>query len=297
MRVCVVENDDIAFTGIHATLRNTSVEVVRICGADALRPGDIVIQGSGPLVLTDPMSSRIEIVGQADDDGLIAALERSDFVLERPFDPARLVELVQDIAQAEIPLRRIPFFVAPECWRELKAIADRPNATSRDYAVAVSRDLGLSLLIFRLAGSVSSPHYYPTISGSIVRIGPERLTRLLRKEALGELVSSRTMPEAHVWQVHVLKLAEVARAYIPDELLAAIAYIVTILSVLPDLLQVSIPASRLVQLLHGPTIWVECLQELEDGDIERPIPAAIYAAEHRLARRTRSAVFNLRSAG
>jgi len=298
MRICIIESDDLSFAGLAAYLHDLENELVRVQSIDEIDPTDLVIQGIGDVVCSPPECVRIELVGQANDARLCKAIQRSDVVLEQPFEPERMRYLVKEMLANPIRIRSISREVDASKWVEFCLAATSKEVDASELAYVISRDVGLFVTTLRLAGSVASPQFFfPTITGAVQRIGVERLLRLIRSGAFETLIRVRGDDGSDVEMSKVFKVSECSRAFVPDPLLAAVAYIVPIIRALPYRAGLPVAPSKLIRLLNGPETWANTLQDLEDGHLERPIAAAVHAAEYRTYTRLRTATYILRKAG
>lgn len=291
MRIGVIEQDEQLYQGMRTSLaaHGSVSRVAREEDAEAL---DVIIQGDGDLLgLATP---RIEIVGQADDARLCEALSRGSTVLERPFLPERLSELVHWVRTNPTMFQGWSPSTHPDNFGKLRIIS-LAGAEARDIAQVVSRDLGLLWITIRLAGAISATvSTSPTLTGLIQRIGSGRFNRLVQNGYLEPLLrlSSEPLPPSTTQEI---KIAECARAYLHDPVYAALAYILPLTRAIAREYQLG--TVELLTGVGGPNVWVQAYEALVRKEVGNPVVAAILAAEYRNTGRIQTATYHLKRAG
>ncbi|QED28630.1 hypothetical protein FRD01_15585 [Microvenator marinus] len=292
MRIGVIERDEQLYQGIRTNLA-TIGSVSRVEQGEDARGLDVVVQGDGPEVdLAN--TPRIEIVSQADDARLCEALRRGSAVLERPFLPERLAELVHWVARNPTVFQSWCPSTQPENFEQLQHMS-LAGAEARDIAQVVSRDLGLFWTTLRLAGAISGTlSTFPTLTGAIQRIGSGRFNRLVQNGYIESLLTLSTDPVPQSTS-RQMKTAECARAYLHDPVYSALAYIIPITRAVARELQID--TVELLQGVGGPKVWTQTYESLVKKELGNPVVAAIMAAEYRNTRRVQTATYHLKRAG
>lgn len=292
MKIGVIELDEQLFQGIRTSL--ASLGSVHRVESEADAQGlDVIIQGNGPL-LSKGNTPCVEIVGQADDPKLSEALGRGSVVLERPFPPERLAELVCWVSRNPMTFQAWCPTTHPDALEKLKHLS-LIGAEAREIAQVVSRDLGLLWITIRLAGAISGTvSSLPTLTGAIQRIGSGRFNRLVQHGYIESIVClSSDAPSTSTSRQ--MKVAECARAYLHDPVYSALAYIIPLIRVIAR--EHQLDPVELLEGVGGPKIWVRTYEALENKEFGNPVAAAVLAAEYRNSGRIQTATYDLKRAG